>query len=650
MNNLRISGRKTDMLLRTMNEEKPVSTYLVSSLEVSNLSGDEFIDLPDAFTHKTIPVGKENIPQQKDLERWPYLKKIRLPQIDADIGLLIGANVPKAMEPWEVVSSVGNGPYAIRTKLGWTVNGPLRESCSWMVRGKPKQTMVNRISVTSLENLWLQQFQMDFPETGKHDEVEMSKEDHQFMDMVMESTKLVDGHYAICLSVKNRAVNLPNNRTMAEQRTQNLKRKFIRNECFHKEYTDFMDDILQKGYAVQLSGEESKYKEGKVWYIPHTAVYHPVKQKLRVVFDCAASYQGTSLNNLLLQGPDLTSSLIGVVLRFRQEPVAIMADVEAMFHQVKVAEDDSDLLRFLWWPGGDYNLALAEHKMTVHLFGATSSPSCASFALRKCAEDQSQEFRAEVVQTVLQNFYVDDCLKSVATEEEAITMCQDLMKICSHGGFRLTKWVSNRRKVLDSIPKAELAKEMKTLDLDQDELPMERALGLNWCVESDTFKIKITIRDRPFTRRGLLSVVGSVYDPLGVLAPAVLPAKTILQDLCRSKIGWDDHLPEPIKRRWCDWLSSLTALEHFSFPRCLKPEGFENYKSAQLHHFADASEYAYGSVSYLLMQDTVNKTHCAFLMGKSRVAPQVAHHSTDGADRCLSGSENGWGPEKRITT
>lgn len=110
MKDLKLSGRKMDMLLRTMNEEKPVSTYVVSGLEVSSLSGDEFIDLPDAFTHKTIPVDKENIPQQKDLERWPYLKEIQLPQIEADIGLLIGANVPKTMEPWEVVSSIGNGP------------------------------------------------------------------------------------------------------------------------------------------------------------------------------------------------------------------------------------------------------------------------------------------------------------------------------------------------------------------------------------------------------------------------------------------------------------------------------------------------------------------------------------------------------------
>lgn len=92
-------------------------------------------------------------------------------------------------------------------------------------------------------------------------------------------------------------------------------------------------------------------------------------------------------------------------------------------------------------------------------------------------------------------------------------------------------------------------------------------------MESDTFKFRITTRARPFTRRGLLSVVGSVYDPLGVLAPVVLPAKVILLDLFRLKIGWDDDLPEHIKKRWCDWLASLPALEPFSFPRCLKPDG-----------------------------------------------------------------------------
>ncbi|KAI3356760.1 hypothetical protein L3Q82_003437 [Scortum barcoo] len=327
MNKLKLTGRKTDILLRTMSEERPASTYLVSGLEVSSLNGEEYIDLPDTFTRGTIPVGKENIPQQRDLERWSYLKDVKLPQIQADIELLIGANVLKAMEPWEVVSSVGNGPYAVRTKLGWTVNGPLRENYSHTGKRKPTKVTANRISVASLENMWMQQFHMDFPEGGKHDEVEMSREDHQFMDKVTESAKWINGHYSICLPLRNDLVNMPDNRIIAEQRAQNLRRKFIKNDCCHKEYTDFMEDIIQKSYAVRLSDEELTHKEGKLWYIPHHAVYHPVKQKLRVVFDCAASYQGTSLNDQLLRGPDLTSSLslIGVVIRFRQEPVCYVS-------------------------------------------------------------------------------------------------------------------------------------------------------------------------------------------------------------------------------------------------------------------------------------------------------------------------------------
>ena len=102
------------------------------------------------------------------------------------------------------------------------------------------------------------------------------------------------------------------------------------------------------------------------------------------VFDCAATYRGY---DQLLQGPDLTNTLVGVLLRFRQEPVAIMADIESMFYQVRIPDSDADLLRFLWWPGGNLNVEAKEYRMCVHLFGATSSPSCASYALRRTARD-----------------------------------------------------------------------------------------------------------------------------------------------------------------------------------------------------------------------------------------------------------------------
>lgn len=114
-----------------------------------------------------------------------------------------------------------------------------------------------------------------------------------------------------------------------------------------------MKDLISKGYAERVPAEDLGRNDGKVWYIPHHGVYHPRKGKLCVVFDCGATFQGTSLNTQLLKGPELTSTLIGVITRFRKERVVIMADIEAMFHQVQVPKDDADLLRFLWWHDGD---------------------------------------------------------------------------------------------------------------------------------------------------------------------------------------------------------------------------------------------------------------------------------------------------------
>ena len=112
------------------------------------------------------------------------------------------------------------------------------------------------------------------------------------------------------------------------------------------------------------------------------------------------------------------------------------------------------------------------------------------------------------------------------------------------GGFNLTKWVSNDRLVLESIPVEDRAKGTKELDLTCDVLPVERALGVSWFVEADQFGFKVFIKDRPCTRRGILSAVSSLYDPLGMATPFILPAKLLLQDLCRRGLGWDDEVPD----------------------------------------------------------------------------------------------------------
>ncbi|KAK0147804.1 hypothetical protein N1851_012495 [Merluccius polli] len=324
------------------------------------------------------------------------------------------------------------------------------------------------------------------------------------MEIMEHSAVLQDGKYRLKLPFKKRDVSLPNNLAVVKQRMQGLRKRFTNNENLHQEYAEYVNGLITNIYAEPVPQQKLQGEPGRVWYIPHHAVHHPRKGTLRVVFDCAATFQGASLNKELLQGPNLTSSLLGVLLRFREGPVAFMGDIKAMFHQVKVAEEDRDFLRFLWWPNGDITQDLMEYRMTVHLFGAASSPSCASYALRKSADDHQSEFAAGVCQAVKQNFYVDDCLKSSATEREAVQMIQDLTALCQKGGFSLEKWISNRRAVLHAIAAERRAKDFKELDLDRDKLPAERALGLLWCVETDSFRFRIELKQQSLTRRGML--------------------------------------------------------------------------------------------------------------------------------------------------
>ncbi len=616
MSQLNLKGRKTHILLSTMNQKKLVPSHVISGIEVSALDSNNFLPLPDMFTQKEMPVTPSSIPKQDDITQWTYLNKVRLPSISAKVELLIGTNAPKLLEPWEVINSRGEGPYAVRTLLGWVVNGPLRNSHV----GDAVSVTVNRISVASLEELLISQYNQEFSELSSEEKTEMSIEDKRFLKIASEAV-LQNGHYHLKLPFRRTNVSMPNNRQMAEQRLQSLKRKMKRDEQYKQEYIAFLNDIFENNYAEEVPQDELAQSPGKIWYVPHHGVYHPKKKKLRVVFDCAASYQGVSLNTELLQGPDLTNSLLGVILRFRKEPIGLMADVKSMFHQVRVDKADVDYLRFLWWPQGDTSKSPKEYRMLVHIFGAVSSPSCASFALQKTAADNEAWFSPLVTETVQHNFYVDDCVKSVPEETEAIQLVKDLTALCSKGGFQLTQWVSNSRTVLASIPPEQRAKEVRTLDLDKDSLPIERTLGLQWCVNSDHFQFNIQLSLKPHTRRGILSVVSSIFDPLGFLAPLILPAKQLLQELCQKGFGWDEPLPPFVSERWLNWIDSLQNLKRFRVPRCMKPGNFGTQKCAQLHHFADASEIGYGSVSYLKQVNTQEVVHVTFILGKSRVLP-----------------------------
>ena len=123
---------------------------------------------------------------------------------------------------------------------------------------------------------------------------------------------------------------------------------------------------------------------------------------------------------------------------------------------------------------------------------------------------------------------------------------------------------------------------------------MEKELGVQWCIRSDTIEFRLTLKDRPCTRIGILSTISSIFDPLGFVAPILLEGKSILQDLCRDGVGWDDPIPDVIKTRWEKWRAELPSLQLFSIPRCFKPENFGSVVKKELHHFSDASTKGYG--------------------------------------------------------
>ena len=578
------------------------------------------------LTVEDLNVSDRYCPNQLDLSEWPHLKELELPCVSVDVdevSVLIGQDVPQAHIVLDYCwgDNPQSQPYGTKTPFGWCVAGPTNR----------KEDSSKPVALSVFEFDWAK----DKPVMNLNQQVEKfwasesygfgnsidgsnSIEDDRAQEILHATTRLRDGRYEVGLLWRNRNVALPNNRPQAERRLQQLKKRFLRDQAFADRYRAVMSDYIDKGYAVKLSNKEAASTSNHTWYLPHHGVINPNKSKVRVVYDAAAEYSGTSLNKELLQGPQLTNSLIGVLFRFRKEEVAVASDIESMFHRVACTAEDTDALRFLWWSEGMDEPPI-DHKMTVHLFGKADSPCIAAWALKRTATDNAVEF-GKVCDIVTKNFYVDDCLFSVPTTEQAVRTSLQLMQLLQRGNFRLTKFVSNDKDVLAAIP----AEERTVKDLDLDKLPIERTLGLQWDTETDCLAVKVSLSPKQLsddTRRGCLSTLSSTFDPLGLIGPVLLPAKRVMQKTWQLKLSWDEQLPEDLLKGWQKWKEDLALLSHVSIPRCYFRGGCSLDASFQLHHFSDASEYGYGTVSYLRKETKDGTVNCSFIMAKSRTAP-----------------------------
>ena len=165
------------------------------------------------------------------------------------------------------------------------------------------------------------------------------------------------------------------------------------------------------------------------------------------------------------------------------------------------------------------------------------------------------------------------------------------------------------------------SKDLKDLNARHDVLPVQRSLGTYWCIETDTIGFHIELKDKPLTRRGILSTMSSVYDPLGIVAPVISVGKQLLQELCHDNMEWDDPVPSHVHSQREKWRSKLPLLEKITIARCVKPPSFGEPFVTELHSFSDASDVGLGQVTYLPLVNNLNQVHVSFLMGKAIVAP-----------------------------
>ena len=560
------------------------------------------------YEHDEIPVNKNSIPTREKASHYPHLEEIvpmLTPLQDAQVGILIGYNCPSLLMPKEVCPSPednSQAPYAIRTDLGWSLmggqpmnsNSVITHNCvSYCFRTKVKE-IITPAHVVNLMNQDAIRYQSD--------DLALSVEDKRFLDRLSSRTDRIGKNYQFPLPFKEDFPSLPNNKELAEVRAQQLKRRLSRDAILKKQYTENIDNLLQKGYAERIKEDsaDTPGEMGRKWFIPHHGVRQKSKpDKLRVVYDCSASYQGHSLNNILLSGPDLTCNLVGLLCRSRKEEVTVLCDIKEMFYQFQVPKEDRSFLRFLWWPDGDLQHPLATYEMTVHIFGATSSPGCANFGLKRIASDYEETYGRQCANFLRNDFYVDDGVISVPSEEEAIDLLQATKQMCQSAGLHLHKVASNSKRVVESVPIQDRAKNIQERAITDINLPVERALGILYCLETDVFRFEINTSTRLPTRRSILSTTSSIYDPLGFLAPITLCGKQLLQRICSHRSDWDDPVPDSIATQWNQWLSQLVAVKDLKIDRCYKPKDFGIVVQRELHHFSDGSTQGYGQCTYL---------------------------------------------------
>ncbi|KAJ0169567.1 hypothetical protein K1T71_014752 [Dendrolimus kikuchii] len=575
--------------------------------------------------------------------------------------------------PLQITQGTPNGPYLTRTPLGWCVHGcvsTLQEGPHSMlflsgsgVDGDSRES--EKESLHDLHETVRQSFSIEA--MGVSRKPRQNSEHVKAIEHLERTSMLKDARWHVGLPWKDSSCKMPESFKNACNRLKGVEKKCKANPSYAVRYTERINHLLENDYAYELKDDKVT---SKTWYLPHFGVDNPNKNKLRLVFDAAAKSNGYSLNDYLMTGPDLLTSLYGIMLRFRENKIAVTGDIRDMFLRIKIIPEEQHALRFLWKRPGGSQGDFKTYSMSSLIFGANCSPFIAQFIKNKNAK-LYESSKPRAVQAIFKQHYADDYIDSLEDSTTAIQLIKDIAHIHKQGGFEIRNWTSNCEEVLNSLPKQTLCSNAVRLKIGQQDVG-ERIFGLIWYPKDDELGFDVSFKRIPEniinglkrpTKREMLRLIMSIFDVYGFLSPFTVKAKIMLQEIWKTNLDWDDEIPDTVHAKWTNWLQQLKYVNNVRLPRCYhasvtvsemavvapnseRPSGHRSsttvtenrhnvsayassyglYTNLQLHIFCDASTQAMCAVAYWRWVNKAGKIQIAFISSKCRVAP-IKHTS-----------------------
>uniref|UniRef100_A0A914W2D1 CCHC-type domain-containing protein n=1 Tax=Plectus sambesii TaxID=2011161 RepID=A0A914W2D1_9BILA len=416
-----------------------------------------------------------------------------------------------------------------------------------------------------------------------------------------------NGRYSVKWPWKDENPQLSSNYFLCMGRLRSTVAKLTLQPDLLQKYDDIMKEQASTGIIEPVDDKEDH--GGLVHYLAHHPVINLQKKTtpIRIVHDGSmkTGKGGKSLNDCLYRGPTLMPDLCGMLFRFRTYEIAIVADIEKAFLQIGLEDQDRDAVRFLWLkditkPWSTDNIQI--YRFCRVAFGIISSP----FLLAATIQHHLQQYNTDVAKAIQENIYADNVLMEAKTTEEAKNKCAEAKIIFKDALMNLREFISNDKQVNETFS-------------DAGQKTVVKFLGIIWDTQHDTITIPtplITVSDKA-TKREVLSMTASIYDPLGLISPAVLPAKKFLQELWQQGYDWDEHLSLDEAKRWTELAASLNN-KAVQLPRKIcQPMAEDNY---EIHTFVDASAIACAAVIYL-RQITPQGVTIYIICAKSRLGP-----------------------------